>query len=61
MKEEHRLRVFENKVLRKIFEAKRDKITVEWRKLQNVELHALYSLPNIIRSLKLRQLKERDH
>ena len=52
LREEHRLRVFENKVLRKIFGGKRDEITGEWRKLHNTELHALYSSPNIIRSLK---------
>ena len=40
LREEHRLRVFENKVLRKIFGAKRDEITGEWRKLHNAELHA---------------------
>ena len=44
--------MFENKVLRKIFGAKRDEITREWRKLHNAELHALYSWPNIIRNLK---------
>ena len=54
LREEHRLRVFENKVLRKIFGAKGDKITGEWRKLHNAELHALYSSPNIIRSYKSR-------
>ena len=43
LREGHRLRVFENKVLRKIFGAKRDEITGEWRKLHNAELHALYS------------------
>ena len=43
---EHRLRVFENKVLRKIFGAKKNEITGEWRKLCNAELHALYSSPN---------------
>ena len=46
--------MFENKVLRKIFRAKRDEITREWRKLHNAELHALYSSPNIIRNLKSR-------
>ena len=55
--EEHRLRVFENKVLRKIFGARRDEITGEWRKLHNAELHALYSSPNIIRNLKSGQLR----
>ena len=43
LRKEHRLRVFENKVLRKIFGAKRDEITEEWRKLHNDELHALHS------------------
>ena len=47
---EHRLRVFENKVLRKIYGAKKDEITGEWRKLLNAELHALYSSSNIIRN-----------
>ncbi|KAJ4445233.1 hypothetical protein ANN_07034 [Periplaneta americana] len=49
LREEHRLRVFENKVLRKIFGAKRDEDTGEWRKLHNTELHALYSSPDIIK------------
>ena len=57
LREEHKLRVFEIKVLRKIFGAKKDEITEEWKKLHNVELHALYSSPNIIRSLKLRRLR----
>ena len=57
LRQEHRLRVFENKVLRKIFGAKKDKITGEWGKLHNAELHALYSSPNIIRSLKSRRLR----
>ena len=61
MREEHRLRVFENKVLRKIFGAKKDEITGEWRKLHNAELHALYSSPNIIRSLKSRRLRWAGH
>ena len=47
-REEHRLRLFENKVLREIFGTKRDEITGEWRKLHNAELHALISVPNII-------------
>jgi hypothetical protein len=51
-REEHRLRVFENRVLRRIFRSKRDEVTVEWRKLHNKELHDLYSLPSIIRIIK---------
>ncbi|KAJ4431722.1 hypothetical protein ANN_20324 [Periplaneta americana] len=57
LREEHRLRVFENKVLRKIFGAKRDEVTGEWRKLHNTELHALYSSPDIIRNIKCRRLR----
>ncbi|KAJ4444314.1 hypothetical protein ANN_06106 [Periplaneta americana] len=48
LRKEQRLRVFENKVLRKIFGAKRDEVTGEWRKLHNAELHALHSSPDII-------------
>ena len=60
LRELHRLRVFENKVdlhslLRKIFGAKKDEITGEWRRLHNAELHTLYSSTNIIRNLKSRQ------
>ena len=61
LKEEHRLGVFENKVLRKIFGAKREEITGEWRKLHNAELHVLYSSPNIIRNLKSRRLRWAGH
>jgi hypothetical protein len=49
LREERRLRVFENRVLRGIFGAKRDEVTGEWRKLHNEELNDLYSLPNIVR------------
>ncbi|KAJ4450715.1 hypothetical protein ANN_02145 [Periplaneta americana] len=55
------LRVFENKVLRKIFGAKRDEVTGEWRKLDNAELHALYSSPDIIRNIKSRCLRWTGH
>jgi hypothetical protein len=48
LSEEHRLRVFENKVLRRIFGLKRDEVTGEWRKLHNEELRDLYSSPSII-------------
>ena len=61
LREEHRLRVLENKVLKKIFGAKKDKITDEWRKLHNAELHALYSSQNIIRNLKSRRLRWSGH
>jgi hypothetical protein len=54
LREEHMLRVFENKVLRRIFGPKRDEMTGEWRKLCNEELHDLYSLPSIIRIIKSR-------
>jgi hypothetical protein len=52
LREEHRLRVFENRVLRGIFGPKRDEVTGEWRKLHNEELHNLYSSPDIIRQVK---------
>jgi hypothetical protein len=55
LREEHRLRVFENRVLRGIFGSKRDEVTGEWRKLQKGELHNFYSLPDIIRQIKLRR------
>ncbi|KAJ4425878.1 hypothetical protein ANN_27504 [Periplaneta americana] len=61
LREEHRLRVFENKVLRKIFGAKRDEFTGEWRKLHNTELHELYSSPDIIRNIKSRRLRWAGH
>jgi hypothetical protein len=48
LREEHRLRLFENRVLRRIFGPKRDEVTGEWRKLHNEELHDLYSYPSII-------------
>ncbi|KAJ4433943.1 hypothetical protein ANN_16262 [Periplaneta americana] len=61
LREEQRLRVFENKVLRKIFGAKRDEVTGEWRKLHNAELHTLYSSPDIIRNIKSRRLRWAGH
>ena len=59
--EEHKLRLFENKVLRKIFGAKKDEMTGELRKLHNAELHPLYSSPNIIKSVKSRRLRWAGH
>ncbi|KAJ4428355.1 hypothetical protein ANN_24374 [Periplaneta americana] len=61
LREEQRLQVFENKILRKIFGAKRDEVTGEWRKLHNTELHALYSSPDIIRNIKSRRLRWAGH
>jgi hypothetical protein len=53
-REERRLRVFENRVLRRVFGPRRDEVTREWRKLHNEELKELYSLPNIVRVVKSR-------
>jgi hypothetical protein len=50
------LRVFENRVLRRIFGPERDEVTGDWRKLHNEELHSLYSSPNIIRMIKSRTM-----
>ena len=61
LREENRSKVFENEVLRKIFGAKKDEITGEWRKLHNADLHAFYSSQNIIRSLKSRRLRWAGH
>jgi hypothetical protein len=57
IREEHRLRVFENRVLRRIFGPEGDEVTGEWRKLHNEELHNLYSSSNIIRMMKSRRLR----
>jgi hypothetical protein len=61
LKEEHRLRVFEKRVLRRIFGAKRDEVTGEWRKLHSGVLHKLYSTPDIIRQIKSRRLRWAGH
>jgi hypothetical protein len=55
LREEHRLEVFENRVLRRIFGPKMDEVMGDWRKLHNGELHNLYSSPDIIRQMKSRR------
>jgi hypothetical protein len=61
LREKHRLRVFENRVLRRIFGPKRDEVTRGWRKLYNEELHGLYSSPSIIRLIKPRRMRWAGH
>jgi hypothetical protein len=60
-REEHRLRVFENRVLRRIFGSKRYEVTGDWRKPHNEELHNLYSSLNIGRMIKLRRMRWAGH
>ena len=60
-REEHRLRVFENRVLRRVFGPKRYEVTGECRKLHNEELNDLYSLPNIVRVVKSRRMSWAGH
>jgi hypothetical protein len=57
LREEHRLRVFENRVPRRIFGPKRDEVTGGWRKVHNEELHGLYSSPSIVRVIKARRMR----
>jgi hypothetical protein len=57
IKGEHRLRVFENSVLRRIFGPKRDEVMGGWRKLLNKKLHVLYSSPSIIRIIKSSRIR----
>jgi hypothetical protein len=60
-KEERRLRVFKNRVMRRIFGPKSDDVTWEWKRLHNKEFHALYSSPNIIHLVKERRLRRAGH
>jgi hypothetical protein len=61
LREEHRLRVFGNRVLRRIFGPKRDEVMGEWRKFHNEELCDLYSSPSIIRIIKSRRMRWEGH
>jgi hypothetical protein len=61
LREEQRLRVFENRVLSGIFGPKRDEVTGGWRKLHNEELHDLYSSPSIIRMIKSSRMRWARH
>jgi hypothetical protein len=61
LREERRLRLFENRVLRRVFGSKRNEVTGEWRKLHNEELNDLYSLPNIVRMVKSRRMSWAGH
>ena len=61
LREERKLRVFENMVLRRIFGPRRDEVTGEWRRLHNEELNDLYSSPNIVRVIKLRRMRWTGH
>jgi hypothetical protein len=61
LREEHRLRVFENRFLRGIFGPKRDDVMGEWRKLHNEEYHNLYLSPDIIRQVKSRRMRWAGH
>jgi hypothetical protein len=56
LREELRLTVFENRVLRRIFGPKRDEVTGEWRKFHNAELYDLYSSPTIVQVIKSRKI-----
>jgi hypothetical protein len=61
LKEEHRLKVSENRALRRIFGPKREEVAGDWRRLHIEELHNLYTMPNIIRMIKSRRMRWAGH
>jgi hypothetical protein len=61
LREERRLRMFKNSVLRRVFGPKRDEVTGKWRKLHNEELNDLYSLPNIVLVVKSKRMSWAEH
>ena len=61
LQEERRPRVFENKVLRRIFGPRRDEVTGDWWRLHNVEINVLYSSPNIVRVIKWKRMRWVGH
>ena len=61
LRDERRLRVFQNRVLRRIFWSRRDEVTGKWRKLHNEELNDLYPSPNVFRVIRLKRMRWVEH